>query len=295
MRWEVGRRSQNVDDRRGGSVGGGGGMRRRGAGVGLGTIIIAAAAYYFFGLDPRSVIQVAEQVQQAQPAPQSAPVDPSQPRPPRADDRLADFSSAVLADTEDAWGALFKASGRTYEPPKLVLFEGSVSSACGHASAAVGPFYCPGNRELYIDLTFFNDLSQRFGAPGDFAQAYVIAHEVGHHVQALLGIDDAISRQSRGLDKAGANDLSVRQELQADCYAGVWAKRSRIALDPGDVEEGLGAARAIGDDRLQQQSQGYVVPESWTHGSSEMRVRWLRRGMETGDPNTCDTFAAESL
>ena len=294
MRWEVGKRSQNVDDRRG-SGGPGGGIGRRGVGVGIGTLIIAAAAAYFLGIDPRTVIQVAEQVQQGQPAPGATPADPNAPRAPRADDRLADFSSAVLADTEIVWVELFQVSGRTYEPPTLVLFDDAVSSACGNASASVGPFYCPGDRHLYIDLAFFNDLAQRFGAPGDFAQAYVIAHEVGHHVQKLMGIEDALGRQRRGLDAAGGNDLSVRQELQADCFAGVWAKRSGIALDPGDVEEGLGAAAAIGDDRIQRQSQGYVVPESWTHGSSEMRMRWLRRGMETGDPNSCDTFAAESL
>ena len=291
MRWEIGRRSQNVDDRRG-SGAGGGGMGRR-AGVGIGTLVLAAAAYYFLGIDPRTVIQVAEQVQQPQQG--AAPAEPGAPRAPRADDRLADFSSAVLADTEDVWGEIFKATDRPYTPPTLVLFDGAVSSACGQTSSAVGPFYCPGDQELYLDLAFFNELSERFGAAGDFAQGYVIAHEVGHHVQKLMGIEDAIRRQSAGLDKAGVNDLSVRQELQADCYAGVWAKHTRIALEAGDIEEGLGAARAIGDDRLQRESQGYVVPENWTHGSSDMRMRWLRRGMETGDPNTCDTFDAKEL
>src|SRR5436190_625300 len=184
MRWESGRRSDNVEDRRGS-----GGVGRK-AGIGLGTIIIAAAAAYFLGVDPRTVIQVAEQVQQQDPA----PVDSNAPRAPRADDKLADFASAVLADTEDAWTGLFSASGRQYTPPRLVLFDGAVASACGRASASVGPFYCPGDQQLYIDLAFFDDLSQRFGAPGDFAQAYVIAHEVGHHVQRLLGVDDAVRR-----------------------------------------------------------------------------------------------------
>jgi predicted metalloprotease len=261
--------------------------------VGIGTIVIAAAAAYFFGVDPRTVIQVAEQVQQQAPAGQTA--DPGAPRGPRPDDELADFSSRVLADTEDTWTALFRAAGREYIPPKLVLFDDSVSSACGTNSSAVGPFYCPGDQGLYIDLAFFDELAQRFGAPGDFAQAYVIAHEVGHHVQRLLGISDAVDARRRGMSREQANDLSVRQELQADCYAGAWANRSAIQLDPGDIEEGMRAAASIGDDRIQRESQGRVAPESWTHGSSEMRVRWLRRGMETGDPNSCDTFAANEL
>ena len=193
---------------------------------------------------------------------------------------------------------VFSASGRTYEQPKLVLFSGAVESACGFAQAAVGPFYCPGDRKVYIDLSFYQELQNRFGAPGDFAQAYVVAHEVGHHVQTLLGISDRNMAARQRASEAQANALSVRQELQADCFAGIWAHnadRSRQLLEQGDIEEGLNAASAIGDDRLQKQSRGYVAPESFTHGSSEQRVRWFKRGFESGDVNSCDTFAAKSL
>jgi predicted metalloprotease len=214
-------------------------------------------------------------------------------------DEAGQFVRAVLGSTEDVWNALFKQMGRSYEEPRLVLFSDAVQSACGKASAPVGPFYCPPERQVYIDLSFFRELDQRFGAPGDFAQAYVVAHEVGHHVQNLTGIAERVDAARERASEAQANALSVRQELQADCYAGVWGhyvagSKTGIQLDPGDVEEGLAAAAAIGDDRLQRQSQGQVTPETWTHGSSDQRVRWLRRGLESGRVADCDTFRAGS-
>jgi predicted metalloprotease len=212
--------------------------------------------------------------------------------------QLADFVSVVLADTEDTWNGIFRAQGGQYKEPTLVLFTGRVNSACGMASSAVGPFYCPGDQQLYIDLSFFHDLSTRHGAPGDFAQAYVVAHEVGHHVQTLLGISQQVQKTGRGKSKAQVNALSVRQELQADCFAGLWghaANVDRQLLDPGDMEEALRAATAIGDDRLQKEATGQVVPDSFTHGSSEQRVRWFRKGFETGDLATCDTFSTQDL
>lgn len=213
--------------------------------------------------------------------------------PPPADDPQSQFVSVVLADTEDVWNRLLQGQ---YAEPTLVLFEGRVASACGMSSSAVGPFYCPPDQNLYIDLSFFRELSRRFGAPGDFAQAYVLAHEVGHHVQNLLGLADQVSTlQRQAGSKEEANELSVRLELQADCFAGVFGHHNRQWLEAGDVEEGLRAAAAIGDDNMQKQAQGYVSPESWTHGSSDMRVRWLRRGLESGDPKTCDTFEAARL
>lgn len=213
-------------------------------------------------------------------------------------DEMGQFVSVVLADTEDTWNAIFRQMGRDYPEPTLVLFSGSVQSACGFAQAAVGPFYCPGDRKVYIDLSFYEDLRTKLKAPGDFAQAYVIAHEVGHHVQTVLGISEQVRAAGQGRSQEEANALSVRQELQADCFAGVWghhAQRTRQILEPGDVEEALAAASAIGDDRLQMQSRGYVAPESFTHGSSEQRVRWFRRGFESGDAGACDTFAASRL
>ena len=212
--------------------------------------------------------------------------------------QLRQFISVVLADTEDTWGAIFNSAGRTYEQPGLVLFSGAVESACGFAQAAVGPFYCPGDRQVYIDLSFYQELQSRFGAPGDFAQAYVISHEVGHHVQTLLGISERTMAARQRASEAEANALSVRQELQADCFAGIWAHnadRSRQLLESGDIEEGLNAAAAIGDDRLHKQSRGYVSPESFTHGSSQQRVSWFKRGFESGSVDSCDTFAARSL
>jgi len=280
MRWESGRRSDNVEDRRGMRVPGGI------AGGGIGVVVIALIAM-FFGVDPRLILEGAGQLGGPPAQQQAAPPDPAQ-------DRLKDFVSVVLADTEDTWGDIFRRGGGQYAAPRLVLFSGAVQSACGRAGAAVGPFYCPGDQQVYIDLDFYRMLEQRFGAPGDFAQAYVIAHEVGHHVQNLLGISEKVHAASQRGGQERANQLSVRQELQADCFAGIWAhhaNRSRQVLEAGDIEEGLTAAAAIGDDRLQQQGQGYVVPESFTHGSSEQRVRWFKRGLQSGDLKACDTFS----
>lgn len=285
MRWKSGRRSSNVEDRRGSSRG-----RKTFAGGGLGLIAVVVLGLVF-GVDPMMLIQGVNQV-----APPSANTKPG-PRP-AAENQLADFVTVVLADTEDTWHAIFETAGKRYQDPSLVLFTGATQSACGHAQAAMGPFYCPADQKVYIDLQFYQDMRTRFGAPGDFAQAYVIAHEVGHHVQTLLGISEQVARAQRGASKTGANQLQVRMELQADCFAGIWANhadKARHILEQGDVAEGLNAAAAIGDDRLQKQAQGYVVPESFTHGSSEQRVRWFKRGMETGTLQQCDTFAAKRL
>lgn len=282
MRWQGRQGSSNVEDRRGMRYG-------RAGGIGIGTIVLALVAIYF-GQDPSVVLQG---VQPSQPTGEQVPYEES-----AEEAQLREFVSVVLADTEQAWGQIFSAAGRTYEQPKLVLFSGAVESACGFAQAAVGPFYCPGDRKVYIDLSFYQDLQSRFGAPGDFAQAYVVAHEVGHHVQTLLGISERNMSARQRATEVEANALSVRQELQADCFAGIWAHnadRSRQLLEQGDIEEGLNAASAIGDDRLQKQSRGYVAPESFTHGSSEQRVRWFKRGFESGDVNSCDTFAAKPL
>jgi len=282
MRWQGRRGSSNVEDRRGTRYG-------RAGGIGIGTIVLALIAMYF-GQDPSVVLQNA---QQSTPTGEQVPYEES-----AQEAQLREFISVVLADTEETWGQIFSTAGQTYEQPKLVLFSGAVESACGFAQAAVGPFYCPGDRKVYIDLSFYQDLQSRFGAPGDFAQAYVVAHEVGHHVQTLLGISERNMAARQRASEAEANALSVRQELQADCFAGIWAHnadRSRQLLEQGDIEEGLNAASAIGDDRLQKQSRGYVAPESFTHGSSEQRVRWFKRGFESGDVKTCDTFAANSL
>jgi predicted metalloprotease len=280
MRWKGGRRSANVEDRRGSRVRGG-----RAVKGGIGTIVITLALAYFLGIDP----QVLLQLQQAG-APEEVETDY---QPSAAEQQQADFVTVVLADTEDTWGEIFRQAGREYEEPNLVLFSGSVGSACGMASAAMGPFYCPADKKVYIDLSFFSDLKSRHGAPGDFAQAYVIAHEVGHHVQNLLGTSSKVRSAQDGVGKEAGNALSVKLELQADCYAGLWgnhADRSRHVLEQGDIEEALGAAAAIGDDRLQKQGQGYVVPESFTHGSSEQRVHWFKRGIESGDVGQCNTF-----
>lgn len=282
MRWEGRRASQNVEDRRGVRFG-------KAGGIGLGTLLLALVAVYF-GQDPSVVLQGVE--------PSQAPSEQAPYQESASEARLREFVSVVLADTEDAWGAIFSAAGSAYEQPSLVLFSGAVQSACGFAQAAVGPFYCPGDRKVYVDLSFYEDLQSRFGAPGDFAQAYVVAHEVGHHVQTLLGISERNMAARQRASEAQANALSVRQELQADCFAGIWAHnadRSRQLLEAGDIEEGLNAASAIGDDRLQQQSRGYVSPESFTHGSSQQRVRWFKRGYEAGTVESCDTFAARTL
>ncbi len=287
MKWEGGRRSSNVEDRRG--MGG----RTAFVGGGLGTIVLILVALYF-GVDPSFLLQNVTEGP-AQTADQSAGPTPGTSGQP---DPASDFVSVVLADTEDTWTALFAEGGARYEVPKLVLFSGSVQSACGSAQAAMGPFYCPADRKVYIDLSFYQDLRDRFQAPGDFAQAYVIAHEIGHHVQNLLGLSAQVQQQRQRASEVEANALSVRVELQADCFAGIWANhanRTRQILEDGDVDEALRAATAIGDDRLQQQSRGYVTPDSFTHGSGEQRVRWFRRGLQSGQVEACDTFGARQL
>ena len=283
MRWRGGRRSTNIEDRRGKKAGLLGG--------GIGTVVVILAAMYF-GIDPNVLMQGLETVS----------VSTSSGTRPGAEDLkndpTADMISVVVADTEDVWSTIFAAEGLSYEKPTLVLFSGSTRSACGLGQAAMGPFYCPADKKAYIDLGFYDDLRARYKAPGDFAQAYVIAHEIGHHVQNLLGVSGQVQRMKQRVGKAEGNQLSVRLELQADCFAGVWAHRANKArniLESGDIDEALNAASAIGDDRLQRQSRGTVVPESFTHGSSAQRQRWFRIGIETGDPDRCDTFNADSL
>ncbi len=280
MRLDDEQESENVEDRRGQSRFG------PGAGIGCGGILLVLVISLLTGRDPSQLLRLLQGVQQQT---QTAPV-PAGPGGPPAD-QLGAFAAKILRSTEEVWGEIFRASGQRYEDPRLVLFSHSTRSACGLGSSAQGPFYCPGDRKVYIDLSFFDELSRRLGAPGDFAQAYVIAHEVGHHVQNLLGTSDKVTAAQRHARSEGeANRYSVALELQADCYAGVWANHARKLLEPGDVEEGLKAASAIGDDRLQKMGQGYVQPESFTHGSSAQRVRWLRKGIESGDPNGCKTM-----
>ena len=288
MRFDNGRESQNVEDRRG--SGGGRGVRVGGKGIGLGTIVLALVAMYF-GVDPSIVLNQASVGSEP-----SAHVSPAER--PAAENEQARFISMVLADTEQTWGEIFRAGGERYVEPKLVLFTGATRTACGVGQAAMGPFYCPGDQKVYIDLSFYDELRTRFHAPGDFAQAYVIAHEIGHHVQNLLGISDKVQAARQRASEAEGNQLSVRLELQADCLAGVWANhadRARNVLESGDLEEALNAASAIGDDQLQKQAQGYAVPDSFTHGTSAQRVRWFRQGMETGSLKSCDTFSARQL
>lgn len=285
MRWRSGRRSRNIEDRRGFKV------SRRAAGGGIGTLILVLVALYF-GVDPSVIIN-----QSVPPSVSTTESTESYTGSPE-EDRLADFTSVVLADTEDTWHVLFRQMGKTYQEPNLVLYSNAVDSACGFAQSAVGPFYCPRDNKVYIDLSFYKDLKNRFKAPGDFAQAYVIAHEIGHHVQNLLGIAGKVHELRGRVSETQGNRLSVMMELQADCLAGVWAHhadRTRSILEEGDIEEALNAASAIGDDRLQRQSRGYVTPDSFTHGSSEQRVRWFRRGIHTGDINQCNTFKADRL
>jgi predicted metalloprotease len=285
MRWQMGRRSDNVEDRRGM------GVPMGVAGGGIGTIILIIAAL-FFGFDPSVVLQGGgDPTSQVAPGPGPG----SGPAPSRADDEMKNFVSVVLADTEDVWRDLFRKRNAEYRDPKLVLFSRAVQSACGMAESAVGPFYCPGDHKVYLDLAFFRDLRDRFGAPGDFAQAYVIAHEVGHHVQSLLGISDKVQAMRQRVSEREGNALSVKLELQADCLAGVWAyhaNKMKQILEEGDVEEALNAASAIGDDRLQQKARGHVAPDSFTHGSSAQRVEWFQRGLRSGRLDQCDTFAA---
>lgn len=282
MRWKGRRASTRVEDRRGSS-----GRRSRGrqaGGLGIGGIILVVL---FAFLTDQNPLQLLATVNSGAPGPVSTPPSPSGP----PNDELGEFAAVVLGDTEDTWRSLL---GQNYRLPTLVLFSDAVQSACGYNSAAVGPFYCPADQKIYIDLTFFNELDRQLGAPGDFAQAYVIAHEVGHHVQNLMGISSQVHQAKRGRSEREANQLSVLLELQADCFAGVWAHyahNQRQLLEPGDIEEGLRAASAIGDDTLQKRSRGRVSPESWTHGSSDQRKRWLYRGIQTGDVNACDTFS----
>ncbi len=292
MRMDNHRESDNLEDRRGSGMGGGG-LRLGGGRLGIGTIAIALVASYFLGINPLTVLNMLSGG--GMPAiEQSAP----EARRPPADDETARFVSQVLASTEDTWNEAFRANGQQYREPKLVLFSGMTPTACGTGQSAMGPFYCPGDQKVYIDLVFFRELKERFKAPGEFAQAYVIAHEVGHHVQNLLGIAEKVHTTQQRVGKAEANALSVRMELQADCLAGVWGKRTdtmKQVLEPGDLEAALTAASAIGDDRLQQQAQGHIVPESFTHGSSAQRMRWFKRGFESGDMNQCNTFKAAQL
>ena len=289
MRLEDQRESQNVEDRRGqgyASVGIGGRH------IGIGSIVIALAASYFLGVSPSTVLSLLSGFggdTQSVNAPAQAPP---------ANDAMASFVSKILADTEDTWREYFKQNGGTYQEPKLVLFTGETPTACGTGQTAMGPFYCPGDQKVYIDLAFYQELQDRFHAGGEFAEAYVIAHEVGHHVQNMLGLADKIHQAQQSGDRAEANALSVRMELQADCYAGVWGHRAdsmKHLLEPGEIEQALNAATAIGDDRLQKQAQGYAVPESFTHGTSAQRVHWFTQGFQIGDPRQCDTFRASNL
>lgn len=286
MRWEGSRRSDNVEDRRGSSLGG------RPVALGAGGFVIILIIALLTGVNPLSLLQgVDANVDTPVASGSAVPGTPEE-------EKMKDFVSAVLGETEDVWREIFSRSGKTYRDPKLVLFSGLVESACGTAQSASGPFYCPGDEKVYLDMSFFSELSQRLGAPGDFAQAYVIAHEIGHHVQDLLGISGQVDAMRRRVGEAESNQLSVRLELQADFLAGVWAHYAQermSVLEPGDLEEALNAASSIGDDRLQRRSQGYVVPDAFTHGTSEQRVKWFRRGYETGDMAQGDTFSARDL
>jgi hypothetical protein len=300
MKWDGQRESSQIEDRRGSGGGGrgGGGMRVGGGrGVGLGTIAIALVAGWIFGINPGTIIGVLGGLEGAAPgATQQAPAPGATRSAPQ--DENARFVSTVLASTEDIWQETFQASGRDYRKPVLVLYRGSTRSACGTGQAAMGPFYCPGDEKVYLDLGFFETMRRQLGAPGDFAQAYVVAHEVGHHVQHLLGITDRVDALRGRQSEAQANAMSVRLELQADCFAGVWAGRSQQAknwLEQGDLEEAMNAASQIGDDTLQQNAGGAVRPESFTHGSSAQRMRWFQRGFQSGQVSQCDTFQARSL
>jgi predicted metalloprotease len=292
MRWDDFRRSDNVEERSDGGGGGFGGMR-----LGGGAVVVVVVISLLLGKNPLEILALLGGDGGAPTVQTQAPAPTSSAGAPTARDKQKDFVAAVLGDTEDVWGGIFQKLGSRYQPPKLVLFRGRVGSACGLASAATGPFYCPGDQDVYLDLAFFDELSQRFGAPGDFARAYVVAHEVGHHVQNQLGLMAQVEKKSANASPTMRNALSVRQELQADCFAGVWghSAAARGKLEPGDVESGIAAATAVGDDRMQQQSRGYVVPESFTHGSSAQRVRWFKIGLQSGDIRQCNTFSARDL
>ena len=291
MRWEGNRESSNVEDQR--ASGGGGGIGFGGRSIGIGTIVIALVGGAIFGINPLTILGMLGGDGGPAPQAQQGPA----PAPP-ANDPMAKFVSTVLADTEDVWTQLFKQGGANYINPKLVLFRGAVRTGCGQGQAAMGPFYCPGDQKVYIDLGFYETLKSRLGAPGDFAQAYVIAHEVGHHVQNLLGIADKMEQARGRASPAQANAMSVKMELQADCFAGVWANHaneSRKILEQGDVEEAMNAAAKIGDDAIQKGRGGAVMPESFTHGTSAQRQRWFNTGLKTGSVKACDTFGTGNV
>jgi uncharacterized protein len=287
MRIEDERESSNVEDRRGGGIG-------RAGGLGIGATLVVLAASYFLGVDPQVLLGVAESVQGTQSSGESRPIDPA--TDPEA--AMVSEMKKILAKTEDTWEAIFQQGGAQYRRPSLVLFRGTTRTACGTGQSAMGPFYCPGDERVYLDLAFFDEMARRFRAGGDFARAYVIAHEIGHHVQRLTGVTAKTDQLRARLSETEYNKVSVRVELQADCFAGVWAhhaNRAKPFLDPGDIEEALAAANAIGDDTLQRQSRGAVMPDSFTHGSSAQRVRWFRTGFDNGSLRRCDTFAAAAL
>ncbi len=304
MRLDNERPSDNIEDRRGRSAGLGfprrGGTRirigGRGGGLGIGGLVVLLVIWLVFGINPLDILNGGNVRLPGQQPTQYEQQTSTRSQP--GDDQMKDFVARVLGSTERTWDAIFRDNGRRYVKPRLVLFTGAVDSACGMAQSAMGPFYCPGDSKVYIDLSFYRDLKAKLGAPGDFAEAYVIAHEIGHHVQNLIGIADKVNTARQRMSQVQANALSVRMELQADCYAGVWAKRADMSghiLEKGDIEEGLNAASAIGDDRLQRRMQGRVVPESFTHGTSAQRVRWFRRGYDAGDMGYCNTFSASRL
>lgn len=291
MKWENNRQSDQIEDRRGSGPSGRLPRVGGGRGIGLGAIAAALLASWLFGMNPMMVLEVLSGAGGT-----SEPYQP--PSAPAADDDAKRFVAAVLAGTEDAWGAIFQAAGSQYQKPRLVLFSGATPTACGTGDAAMGPFYCPGDSKVYIDLSFYDTLRRQLGAPGDFAQAYVIAHEVGHHVQNLMGVSGQMAQMRQRLSAREYNALSVRAELQADCFAGIWAHHNHktgAILEPGDVEEALNAAAAIGDDALQRKAQGHVVPDSFTHGTSAQRQRWFNTGLKTGSVQACDTFKAREL
>jgi len=312
MRWRGRRQSQNIEDRRGAGGGFGGGLGRTGGGrvpiglpggrrvgggggLGIGSIIVIGLVLWFLGINPLTLLGSLDSGGGSPfqiPGPGSQTGESGTPA-----DEAGQFVATVLADTEDTWNQIFSAAGESYAEPTLVLFESSTSSACGYASAATGPFYCPADQRLYIDLAFYDELRSRFQAPGDFAEAYVIAHEVGHHVQNLFGILPRVNQQRQRVSEEDSNKLSIRVELQADCYAGIWANQSQKigVVEPGDIEEAMNAAAAVGDDAIQKRTQGYVVPESFNHGTSEQRARWFNRGYESGSVEACDTFSAAQI
>jgi len=292
MRLDDQRESDNVEDLRGASYGGGGGFGFGGRSIGIGGVIIALIASYFLGIDPGALLSMFSG------GPEPARVTQQRPPATQADDPALHEIRRIVGKTEDTWGQIFREAGRTYEAPKLVLYTRATPTACGTGQAAMGPFYCPEDRKVYLDLDFFRLMRERFHTTGEFAQAYVIAHEIGHHVQTLLGITQQMDARRAHSSERDANAMSVRIELQADCFAGVWAKRGDQAhsfLDPGDIDSAIKAAAAIGDDTLQRQSQGRIVPDSFTHGTSAQRVTWLKRGYDSGDVRACDTFRASQL